>query len=128
MAKKAFDMNEKLKSLIVVILQELSLMWQWQRWRFVILGATFIIGLVVGFLVLGCGAHYRQTKCDDAYDHLLEMGCKLPTSPGPDWIPGTDDDATWLSECYRLQTDAILRFDTAKVMNAETCEEAGAKK
>lgn len=98
---------------------------QYTNLTWLLLGAvTFLLGLWIGFLLIGCGAHARVATCHDAWDHVREMNCGSLISEGPDGIRDTEDDRTWLQLCLARQADPFLRMPAECIVKAKTCEEA----
>lgn len=62
-------------------------------------------------------------RCDDACARLAELGCEsaLPT-PGPDRIPGTNDDGTCERICQTVQSSGATALDLACIIQAPSCE------
>lgn len=62
-------------------------------------------------------------RCGDACARLAELGCEsaLPT-PGPDRIPGTEDDGTCERVCKAVQASEATALDLGCVVAAASCE------
>lgn len=62
--------------------------------------------------------------CDKADDRLRELDCygRFPI-PGPDEIPATKDDASWLAYCVAVQESGIILIDTDCIVASITCDE-----
>ncbi|MCP4548675.1 MAG: hypothetical protein GY835_19635 [bacterium] len=60
-----------------------------------------------------------------AAGYLEELECdELMIIPGPDEIPGTTDDWSWLEYCETVQESGIVVLNTDCLMDAGDCDAA----
>ncbi len=93
--------------------------------------STLYLGLTcLHFYIIGCTdiqppPPLPETGCDVAADYLEDLECdELMIIPGPDEIPGTTDDWSWLEYCETVQESGIVVLNTDCLMDAGDCDAA----